>query len=100
LELELAVVPLDEDSNPLAIDTVKQIINAGAHDGSAVASALTLKISDPNGVLKDLRGFRLIFTASSNETVAGTPIKPENFVKADLKVRVDGGINIGKLMNK
>ncbi|MCX6308861.1 MAG: hypothetical protein NTY32_08585, partial [Bacteroidia bacterium] len=61
---------------------------------------LTLKLSDPDGVLKDLRGFRLIFTASSNETVAGTPIKPENFVKADLKVRVDGGINIEKLMNK
>ncbi len=100
LELELAVIPLDANSNRLAIDTVKQIISAGAHDGSAVASALTLKLSDPNGLLKDLRGFRLIFTASSNETVAGTPIKPENFVKADLKVRVDGGINIKNLMNK
>jgi len=100
LELELAVVPLDANNNPLAIDTVKQIISAGAHDGSAVTSNLTLKLSDPDGVLKDLRGFRLIFTASSNETVAGTPIKPENFVKADLKVRVDGGINIEKLMNK
>ena len=99
LELELAVIPLDADNKPLAIDTVTQIISAGAHDGSAVASDLTLKISDPNGVLKNLRGFRLIFTASSNETVAGTPIKPENFVKADLKVRVDGGINIGKLTN-
>jgi len=100
LELELAVIALDEDNNRIPIDTVKQVINAGAHDGSAVASKLILKLSDPNGLLKDLRGFRLIFTASSNETVAGTPIKPENFVKADLKVRVDGGINIGKLTNK
>lgn len=100
LELDLAVIPLDYDGNRIAIDTVKQIISAGAHDGSAVSSDLTLKLSDPDGKLKDLRGFRLIFTASSNTTVAGTPIKPENFVKADLKVRVDGGINVSKLMNE
>lgn len=100
LELDLAVVPLDHNGDRIAIDTVKQIISAGAHDGSAVTSALTLKLSDPEGKLKDLRGFRLIFNASSNTTVAGTPIKPGNFVKADLKVRVDGGINVSKLMNE
>lgn len=100
LELELAIIPLDEDNNRIAIDTVTQIISAGAKDGSAVASKLNLKLKDPNGLLKDLRAFRLIFTASSNETVAGTPIKGDNFVKADLKVRVDGGINIEKLLNK
>jgi len=99
LELELAVIPLDADGKAIAVDTVKQIISAGAHDGSAVSSALALKLADPEGLLKELRGFRLIFKASSNETVAGTPIKPSNFVKADLKVRVDGGINIGKLTN-
>lgn len=99
LELELAVIALDEDNNRIAIDTVTQIISAGAQDGSAVASTLSMKLSDPNGLLKDLRAFRLIFSASSNETVAGTPLKAENFVKADLKVRVDGGINIGKVLN-
>jgi len=90
---------LDEDNNRIPIDTVTQIISAGASDGSAVTSKLTLKLKDPHGLLVDLRGFRLIFKASSNETVAGTPIKSENFVKADLKVRVDGGINIGKVLN-
>ncbi|HET9570206.1 MAG TPA: hypothetical protein VFP20_02200 [Bacteroidales bacterium] len=100
LELELALIPLDEDNNRIPIDTVKQIISAGAYDGSAVTSNLTLKLKDPEGLLKDLRAFRLIFSASSNETVAGTPIKSENFIKADLKVRVDGGINIEKLLNK
>lgn len=99
LELELAIIPLDEDNERIPIDTVTQIINAGAKDGSAVASKLNLKLKDPGGLLKDLRAFRLIFTASSNETVAGTPIKENNFVKADLKVRVDGGINIEKLLN-
>ena len=94
LELNLAIIPLNADKVPIAgIDTVKQLISAGAHNGSAVKSPLTLKISDPKGLLKDLRGFRLVFSASSNETVAGTPIKTSNFVKADMKVRVDGGIN-------
>lgn len=100
LELKLAIIPLDEDDARIPIDTVTQIINAGAKDGSAVVSKLNMKLKDPNGLLKDLRAFRLIFTASSNETVAGTPIKGNNFVKADLKVRVDGGINIEKLLNK
>jgi hypothetical protein len=99
LELNLAAVPLNADGNPLALDTIKQVINAGAHDGSANASPLTLKLADKDDQLKNLRGFRLIFSASSNETVAGTPIKTSNFVKADLKVRVDGGINIEKLSN-
>jgi hypothetical protein len=99
LELNLAIVPLDENKLPISgIDTVRQIIKAGAHDGSSVLSPLTLKISDPQGNLANLRGFRLLFSASSNETVAGTPIKPENFVKANLKVRVDGGINIKDLV--
>lgn len=98
LELELNLVPLDADGNRIAVDTVKQLISAGAHDGSGVKSDLTMKISDPHGLLTELRGFRLIFKATSNETVAGTPIKQDNFVKADLKVRVDGGINIKNLM--
>ncbi len=98
LELKLAIIPLDEDNARIPIDTLTQIISAGAKDGSAVASKLTLKLKDPTGLLVDLRAFRLIFTASSNETVAGTPIKATNFVKADLKIRVDGGINIKDLV--
>lgn len=92
LELELTVIPYNEDSIPLDIEPMKQIISAGAHDGSAVKTNLMLKFNDTKGVLKDLCGFNLEFVATSNETVAGTPIKPENFVKADIKVRVDGGL--------
>jgi hypothetical protein len=100
LELQLALIPLDEDGDRIAIDTVTQIISAGAHDGSAITSALTLKLKDPQGKLKDLRGFRLIFKACSNSTVAGTPLKPENYIKADLKVRVNGPINLSGLIGE
>jgi len=94
LELELKLIPLDGDNNHINVVIPAQLINAGAHDGSAVSSILSIKIKDPDGLMKDLRGFELIFKATSNETVAGTPIKPDNFVKADLKVRLNGGIKI------
>jgi hypothetical protein len=100
LELQLALIPLDEDGERIAIDTVTQIISAGAHDGSATTSALTLKLKDPQGKLKDLRGFRLIFKACSNSTVAATPLKPENYIKADLKIRVNGPINLSGLIGE
>jgi hypothetical protein len=100
LELSLALVPLDEDGVRIPVDTVSQVINAGGHDGSGVPTTLKLKLEDKDDLLKDLRSFLLIFTASSNTTVAGTPIKADNFIKADLKVRVNGGINLKKLLEK
>ena len=100
LELELALIPLDADGYRIPIDTVTQIINAGAYDGSAVASSLTIKLEDPDGLLKELRAFELIFTARSNSTVAGAAIKPENFIKADLKIRITGGIDVSSFLDK
>lgn len=95
LELDLTLIPLDADNKPINVTPASQLINAGAHDGSATATNLSIKFNDPNGLLKNIRGFDMKFKASSNETVAGTPIRPDNFVKADLKVRLNGGIKIG-----
>jgi len=95
LELDLTLIPLDADNKPINVTPASQLINAGAHDGSATATNLSMKFSDPNGLLKNIRGFDMKFKASSNETVAGTPIRPDNFVKAELKVRLNGGIKIG-----
>jgi len=95
LELELQVKPLDGDNQYIPVVPATQIINAGAYDGSANETNLLIKLNDPDGLLKDVRGFEMVFKATSNETVAGTPIKPDNFVKADLKVRLNGGIKIG-----
>jgi hypothetical protein len=41
-----------------------------------------------------LKKIEMVFKASSNATVAGTPIKPSNFLKAELKARVLGGIKV------
>jgi len=95
LDLRLTITPLDSDHKAINIPAATQLVNSGARDGSATSTALSVKLDDPDGLLKDVRGFELRFRASSNETVAGTPIKPENFVKADLKVRLNGGLKIG-----
>ena len=99
LELELELTPLDKDNIPLDVTPVRQTISAGAKDGSPTTSNLTIKLNDPEGKLKNLRGFELVFRASSNSTVAGTPIRPDNFIIADLKARLNGGITIGGKTN-
>lgn len=99
LELELELTPLDKDNIPLDVAPVRQTINAGAKDGTPSTSNLTIKLNDPDGELKNLRGFELVFRASSNSTVAGTPIRPDNFIIADLKARLKGGITIGGKTN-
>ncbi|MDD4361720.1 MAG: hypothetical protein PHF48_04705, partial [Bacteroidales bacterium] len=96
MELDIEIIPIDKFNEIIAIDPVTQKIQSGKVDGSATDSDLSLKILDPDGLLKDLSGFILEFRASSNETVAGTPIKPENYVKATLKARLFGGIVIGE----
>ncbi|MEA4840400.1 MAG: DUF4621 domain-containing protein [Bacteroidales bacterium] len=95
LQLDFTMYPLDKDNNYIAVDSVSQVIKSGAFDGSAVSSKISLKFEDPDGLMKDVRGFELVFKACTNGTPAGTAIKPENYIKADLKVRLKGGINIG-----
>lgn len=96
MELDIQIIPIDKFNEIIPIETITQKIQSGKVDGSATDSDLSLRILDSDGLLKDLSGFILEFTASSNETVAGTPIKPENFVKATLKARLFGGIIIGE----
>ncbi len=96
MELDIQIIPIDKFNETIPIETITQKIQSGKVDGSATDSDLSLIIMDPDGLLKDLSGFILEFRASSDETVAGTPIKPENFVKATLNARLFGGIVIGE----
>lgn len=96
LQLDLELIPFDENNNPIAgVEPGRQTIYPGTRDGEATTTTLNLTLDDPEGRLIDLRGFELYFKASSNETVAGAPLKPENFVKAELRARLNGGIKIG-----
>lgn len=94
LDLEVELIPLDGNNAPIDVTPVRQIISAGARDGSPTTSEITLKLKDPDGKLKNLRGFELTFRGSSNSTVAGAPITPNNYVIAVLKARLAGGLTI------
>jgi hypothetical protein len=92
LNLELQLLLTDANFNILAT-TSKQTIAAGAPDGNAVASKLAIKLADNLDNLKRLNKVILTFKATSNTTVAGTPLKPDNFIKAELRARV-GGVKV------
>ena len=93
LDLDMDLIMMDANNKILATSSEQKIL-AGASDGSGVESDIKIKLADNLEKLKDLNKVALVFKASSNETVAGTPIKPTNFIKASLKARVLGGINI------
>lgn len=93
LDLEMELIMMDADHNILSTSPAQTIL-AGASDGSGVDSNIRIKLADNLENLKDLNKVVLVFKATSNETVAGTPIKPTNFIKANLRARVLGGLNV------
>lgn len=93
LDLELELVMTDADLNILSTSS-GQKISAGAPDGSGVTSKINIKLADSLASLKTLNKVILVFKATSNTTVAGTPIRPKNYIKAELKARIVGGIKV------
>ncbi len=93
LNLNLELVIMDENFNILSTPEA-QTIQAGAPDGSGVDSNFTIRLIENSDDLGKISKIALIFRATSNSTIAGTPIKPSNFIKAELKARVLGGIKV------
>lgn len=93
LNLNLELVIMDENSNILSTPEA-QTIQAGAPDGSGVVSNFSIRLTDDSDDLAKISKIALTFRATSNSTIAGTPIKPSNFIKAELKARVLGGIKV------
>ncbi len=89
-----ATIYLMDKNNSLLGEPLQMVLSAGAPDGSATSSIVSFKLTDLDNQLKNLWKVKLEFTATSNATVAGTPIKKDNFIIADLKARVPGGIQI------
>lgn len=93
LDLKLQMVIMDKNDAILAT-TNEQTILAGAPNGNAVSSNINIRLADNLGDLLKMNKVALVFRATSNTTVAGTPIKPDNFIKATLKAKVNGGITV------
>ena len=93
LDLKLSLKLMKANGDIIATTTDATIL-AGAPNGNGVVSDLKINIADNLENLKELKKIEMVFKASSNATVAGTPIKPSNFLKAELKARVLGGIKV------
>ncbi len=93
LNLELELLMVDSNFNILAAPEAQTIL-AGAPNGTAVESNLKIRLADNLESLKSLNKVVMVFRATSDSSVAGTPIKPDNFIKAELKARVLGGIKV------
>lgn len=93
LDLRLEMLMVDKNLNILSAPEPQTIL-AGAPDGSGIESTIQIRLADSLKSLKDMDKIILVFKATSNSTVAGTPIRPENFVIADLRVRIIGGVKI------
>jgi len=93
LNLNLELLIMDENFNIISTPQA-QTIQAGATDGRGVDSNFSIRLINEGDDLAKISKIALIFRATSNSTIAGTPIKPSNFIKAELKARVLGGIKV------
>lgn len=95
LNLTGSLIPIDEENDPIdSIDPVNFEIKAGKADGSATTSPITIAFKNDGHQFDRLAGFIMEFKVSSDATVAGTSIKPDNYLKARLFLRIIGGIVI------
>ena len=83
---------LDENMEIIEMENeVKLSIKAGQSDGSASVSPISLKLDNKSHRLDQARYFVLKFRVNSDAEVANTPLSPEQYLQAKLKLRVVGG---------
>ncbi len=95
LELDFEIIPLDKCKNIIQdIEiTASNKINAGDLDGTARLSKINLGVKElVFGSLEKLDALTFKITASSNQTVAGMPIRATQYVSVALKARIPNGI--------
>lgn len=94
IDLELALIPIDSTYTVIPVDIKPQIIKAGTRSGGEVSTNLNLQIDDPDKLMKKAYGFILRFGATTGSNTEGVTIKESSYVRARLKLRLIGGINI------
>ena len=92
LNLTAQLEVLDENMEIIEMENeVKLSIKAGQSDGSASVSPISLKLDNKSHRLDQARYFVLKFRVNSDAEVANTPLSPEQYLQAKLKLRVVGG---------
>lgn len=92
LNLTAHLQALDENMDVIEMkNEVTLNVKAGKSDGSATISPVNIKLDNSSHRLDQARYFLLNFKLSSDADVANTPLSPDNYLQAKLKLRVVGG---------
>ncbi|MDD3321357.1 MAG: hypothetical protein PHS59_07925 [Paludibacter sp.] len=101
-------IPLDMNFEVIALDSLNQVIqgiNIVSYDsikscnidGSLKTNNLNLTINETKtGALDLLDAFAFKVSASKNTTVAGIPLKTDQFISLEIRVRIPDGITINQ----
>lgn len=92
LKLVATLTAIDENGESIDMEPIALAIKPGNRDGSANVSPVSVKIDNKNHQLDKARAFVLDFRLSADADVANTPISPDNYIQAKLKIRAVGGI--------
>lgn len=92
LKLVATLTAIDENGESIDMEPITLAIKPGNRDGSANVSPVSVKIDNKNHQLDKARAFVLDFRLSADADVANTPISPDNYIQAKLKIRAVGGI--------
>jgi len=97
LDLNFEVKPIDISKHILTgikIDTSDSIKSCNI-DGTPRTSLLNIKLSETTvGALDKLDGFILKIWATKNSTIAGMPLKTDQFITLEMRMRIPDGIKI------
>ncbi len=97
MDLEFSLVPLDENNNPikgLFFDTEDKIKSCTI-DAKPQTSVITLGIRETEkDAMRKLNAIDFTINASKNSTIAGAPLKADQSVELELRVRIPGGITL------
>lgn len=92
LNLTAHLQVLDENMEVIEMENdVRLAVKAGKSDGSATLSPVNIKLDNSSHRLDQARYFLLNFKLNSDADIANTPLSPDNYLQAKLKLRVVGG---------
>jgi len=97
LDLGFTLAPLDENNNPIpgiTFNTTDKIKSCDI-DGKPQTSLITLGIRETEkDALSKLNAIDFTINANKNSTVAGIPLKSDQSVEIEIRVRIPDGITL------
>lgn len=94
LNLEVLMIPLDADGNPVGVDLGKSLVS-GSDNSVPSESTLSFKLKEEDmSKMRNAKSLELVIKALSSEALEGIQIKDTDFIEINLNWMKIGGITI------